>query len=187
MRVLAVFVVALSLAACEKSTDGVGSASPTAPAANSASTQPDANALPADALQQLDRYTMQARELITSIDAKAPTDEIQAHAEEMIATSEAVLPAFLERRPHCSAYLNAAVALKNSWTTMTSEQIEAGYHKDGAMPKIENAAACYHMKDMIVHPITALALLKESPDNTRKAKHEIEEVIAHVTVVKAMR
>jgi hypothetical protein len=43
------------------------------------------------------------------------------------------------------------------------------------------------MKDLIVHPITARALLREAPDQRAPARREIEEVLAHIGVVRATR
>lgn len=184
MRAIVPVVLAiLVVSACSKPAE---TATTVLPAATMKPSQ-TISALPTEALKQLDRYETQARALVSAIDASQPQDELDAHAEELVATSEAILPAFVALRPHCTAYLNAALALKTNWTTMTPDQIEAGYHKDGAMPKTQNATACYHMKDLIVHPITAMALLREGSQNAGKARHEIEEVVAHVSVVKATR
>lgn len=97
------------------------------------------------------------------------------------------MPEFVAARPHCEPYLAAALRLGKLWTSLTPAQIEAGYHKDGELPAVDDAAACYHMKDLVVHPLTALAHLAQDTPDTAAARREIDEVIAHVSVVRDMR
>lgn len=178
--------VTATLAACSKSDPGTDSAATPAPA----TARPAAAVGPfsATGLEALDRYEQLARDHATAIEKAAPADLLVAQSEELVAIAAEVLPEFLSARPDCRAYLETALALKDTWTTLTAEQIEAGYHKDGALPKVANGAACYHMKDLIVHPITAQVLLAEDPEGNRaEARHEIDEVVAHVAVVKATR
>ncbi len=135
----------------------------------------------------LTRYEAAAREYVAAIDTGTAAGALAARTDALVAIAAEALPAFLTRQPHCRAYLEAALALRDNWTTLSAEEIEAGYHKDGALPKIDNATACYHFKDLIVHPITAQALLNEGEDNRADARREIDEVIAHVAVVRATR
>lgn len=145
-------------------------------------------ALSASARATLDRYQDQARDFAAAIVENAgAADELAAHADELLASAEAVLPEFVAARPHCETYLSESMRLRKLWTAMTPEQIEAGYHKDGALPAVDDAASCYHMKDLIVHPLTALAFLSQDPPDAAAARREIDEVIAHVTVVRDMR
>lgn len=144
-------------------------------------------ALSATARAALDRYQDQAREFSAAIEAGAPADELSAHADELLASADAVMPEFLAARPHCEPYLTAALRLGKLWTSLTPAQIESGYHKDGELPAVEDAASCYHMKDLVVHPLTALAHLAQDPPDGAAARREIDEVIAHVSVVRDMR
>lgn len=176
-RALLIATLALALHGC-------GQQAPSPREAASARTEA-VPALPADALRALERYETQAREYLVALDGGDPVDELDAHAEELVATAAEVLPAFLELKPHCRAYLEAALALRERWQDLDAAAIEAGYHKDGALPKVDDAAACYHMKDLIVHPITARALLREAPEQRAPARREIEEVLAHIGVVRA--
>ncbi len=152
----------------------------------------EATTTPADAPQAafhdaLTRYETAARDYVAAIDSDAAAEALAARTDALVAIAAEALPEFLSRQPHCRGYLEAAMTLKDTWTTLSAEEIEAGYHKDGALPKIDNAAACYHFKDLIVHPITAQALLNEGDDNRAAARREIDEVIAHLVVVRATR
>ncbi len=174
------------LAACGGSNSDTPAAGSTPPTGSAGSVE--AAPTPASAFDDaLTRYETAARDYVAAIDADTGADALAARTDALVAIAAEALPEFLTRQPHCRAYLEAALALRNSWTTLSAEQIEAGYHKDGALPKIDNATACYHFKDLIVHPITAQALLNESGDNRNSARHEIDEVIAHVAVVRATR
>ena len=179
----------LFLAACS-SDDGKAPAA-TPPAATNAAAGAAATAsgdTPPSAFQDaLSQYEAAARDYITAIDAGTPAPKLTTHLDSLLAIAEKLLPGFLDLQPHCRDYLQSALALKDTWTTLSAEEIEAGYHKDGKLPKIDNAGACYHFKDLIVHPITAQALLTESGDNRAAARHEIDEVIAHLAVVRATR
>ena len=182
----------LILAACSKSEPAAEQAAASTPPATSqpAATAPAAPAGPfsAASLQALDRYAEAARAHAASIEAGEAVETLTAQGDELVKIAASVLPDFLTVRPDCREYLEKALALHEIWTTLSAEDIEAGYHKDGALPKIENAAACYHMKDLIVHPITAQALLAEDAEGNRaEARHEIDEVVAHAAVVKATR
>jgi hypothetical protein len=179
-RALLIAILALGLHGCDRQA--------TPPAAEAAAAWTTAApALPAEALRALERYELQAREYLVALDEGEAIAELDAHADELVATSAEVLPAFLELKPHCRAYLETALALRERWQDLDAAAIEAGYHKDGALPAVDDAAACYHMKDLIVHPITARALLREAPDQSAPARREIEEVLAHIGVVRATR
>lgn len=174
VRPLALIALAAAIAGCGREP------APAAPEAG--------HALSASARATLDRYQAQARDFAAAIDENpGAADELAAHADELLASAEAVLPEFIAARPHCEGYLSEALRLRKLWTAMTPAQIEDGYHKDGALPAIEDAASCYHMKDLIVHPLTALAFLSQDPADGAAARREIDEVIAHVSVVRDMR
>lgn len=174
--------LSLVLAACG------GSNGDATPAANANGSTAGAASVPASAFETgLTRYEAAARDYVAAIDANTPAQALTPHLDKLLAISGELLPEFLSRKPHCRSYLEAALALKDTWTTLSADQIETGYHKDEALPRIDNAAACYHFKDLIVHPITAQALLNEGEGNRAGARREIDEVIAHLAVVRATR
>lgn len=170
----------LVLAACSGNEPTAASA-PAAP--------PTTSSLSADSLAALDRYEAQSRTLIGVLSAEGEIDvqQVDTHADALVSTAVSILPDFLALRPHCRPYLEAALGLVGTRRSMSPDEIETGYHKDAALPKIDNAAACYHMKDLIVHPITAQALIAEDADHRVRARQEIDEVIAHLSVVRATR
>jgi hypothetical protein len=177
-RALLIATLALVLHGCERQSG--------APEREAATARTSAvPALPSDALRALERYEEQARDYLVALDGGEAIAELDAHAEELVATAAEILPAFLEIKPHCRAYLDTALSLRERWQDLDAAAIEAGYHKDGALPAVDDAAACYHMKDLIVHPITARALLREAPEQRAPARREIEEVLAHIGVVRA--
>ena len=152
-----------------------------APGAHAAPT-----AQPIDA--QLEAYVVDARAVVVAIDAGQA--EAQGPALQRLADrADAMIAPFVERFPVCADYLRATQALKTTWRTLSLEQIEADFHKDGALPEIQVAqdrALCYQMKDLLVHPLTGLRLLEEPALDTKSLRHEIDEVVAHGGALKAL-
>ena len=73
--------------------------------------------------------------------------------------------------------------------SLSIDTIERDYHHDAALPKPAhegNRALCYQMKDLLVHPLTALRLLREQPVDVDSIRHEIVEVIAHGRALAAL-
>lgn len=145
--------------------------------ATSASATPTAASL-------LDRYGREAAELATALDARAETDLLRSRAEGLIDLAAEIVPAFVDAHPHCMPYLEAALQVRERWPQLDHEAIERDYHHDSALPKIDNAGFCYHMKDLITHPATVLVLLSQAKPDHVQAKAEIDEVIAHMGVVR---
>lgn len=175
----------LALAACSAPDNSQQATTETASAPSPASAK---SPFSISNLAAFDRYESTAREFAQAIDDDAPTDELAAYSEELVEIAAGIVPEFVAARPDCSEYLDATLKLRDIWTNLSAEEIETGYHKDQALPKITNGAACYHMKDLVVHPITAQALLLEDAIGNRdRARREIDEVVAHVSVVKALR
>lgn len=54
----------------------------------------------------------------------------------------------------------------------------------GLLPKSETTGVCYHMKDLIVHPARALALLAQASIDRAQVSDEIHEVAVHARVVR---
>jgi hypothetical protein len=139
-------------------------------------------------LAELDTYLAEARRVLTAIDAGQAGTQAPA-LEALAARADAMIPSFVARHPVCAEYLTAARRLRTSWQGMDLEAIEAGYHKDGALPAIADArdrALCYQMKDLLVHPLTGLRLLQEPEPDTQALRREIDEVIAHGGALRAM-
>lgn len=150
-------------------------------AASDTATAPGAES-PATSL--LDRYGGEAAELATALAAGDGKNALGSRAEGLIDRAAEIVPAFVERHPHCAPYLEAALQVRERWPNLDAKTIERDYHHDGALPKIENAGFCYHMKDLVTHPATALVLLSQDPPDYLQAKAEIDEVIAHLGVVR---
>jgi len=127
-------------------------------------------------------YRDAARSVAADLEAGV---EPQSLAPALAALSEraaALVEPFSARRPACADYLRAASALRDRWSTMTLDEIEQGYHRDDALPAIADPnarAVCYQMKDLIVHPLSALRLLQEDAVDTSALRHEVVEVVAH--------
>jgi hypothetical protein len=133
-------------------------------------------------------YVAEARSVVAAIDAgnaKSQGPVLTALAEK----ADAMIATFVARFPVCGDYLKATQALNASWAALSLEQIEADFHKDGALPRIENAqdrALCYQMKDLLVHPLTGLRLLQEPELDVPALRAEIDEVVSHGAALKAL-
>lgn len=135
--------------------------------------------------QQLEQYRLTAQRLVEAIRGGAGQDEVKTAGDALIDLAGALIPEFAARHPDCREYLAIAKAGAERWQELDYETIERDYHDDGALPKVGNAQRCYHMKDLVVHPATALVLMSQAEPDRRKAAHEIDEVIAHLSVVRA--
>jgi hypothetical protein len=132
----------------------------------------------------IDQYEATAGEL-SQLLARSPVDGEHAPlTEKLMVLAEGITPAFVARHPSCKAYLEAALGVKALWPSLDAETLERDYHDDGALPAEGTTPACYHMKDLIVHPASAAALMKQTPPDPAAAKREIDEVLAHVGVVR---
>ncbi|MFP7721741.1 hypothetical protein [Lysobacter sp. A3-1-A15] len=194
MTLLAV-ACASSLAACgrepptptpvEPAQAEVAAVDSPAPVASSPSASVDATS-PASstALAALDTYGEQARALSDAIAARADVATLTGQAEALMALAAEMVPAYVQRQPHCDAYLDAALQVRDNWKQLDHATIERDYHLDGALPKIQNSGVCYHMKDLVTHPATMLVLLSQPGPDYAQSKREIDEVIAHLGVVR---
>jgi len=135
-----------------------------------------------------DAYIAEARAVVVAIDAgnaKALAPALTALATK----ADAMVGPFVARFPVCGDYLKATQALSASWPSLSLEQIEANFHRDGALPRIESAqdrALCYQMKDLLVHPLTGLRLLEEAELDVPSLRAEIAEVVSHGVALKAL-
>lgn len=142
-----------------------------------------ASSLPPAAAQAVSEYESQAKAFVEQIDAGADAATLTPLAQNLLDLSVEIEKAYVPLKPECADYLAAASRIVELWPTLSLETIENDYHHDGALPKSESTAVCYHMKDLIVHPATALALLAEDVPDRVKIRDEIQEVIAHASVV----
>lgn len=179
-------------AACSRSdnADGTAAAQPDAPTqatGAAVATDPATEAtgsIESPAASVLDQYGREAAKLATALAARAETDLLRSRAEGLIDRAAEIVPAFVDRHPHCAPYLEAALQVRERWPQLDHEAIERDYHHDDALPKIDNSGLCYHMKDLITHPATVLVLLAQAKPDHVQAKAEIDEVIAHMGVVR---
>ncbi len=136
------------------------------------------------ALQGLDNYAQQATALSQAIADQAEIGLLKTGAEALLDLAAGISPAYVARHPHCEEYLTAALQVRDIWSSLDYGSIERDYHHDGALPKPENVGVCYHMKDLIVHPATMLVLLSQPKPDYAQSKREIDEVIAHLAVLR---
>lgn len=90
-----------------------------------------------------------------------------------------------QERPQCEAYLKALLDRGDELLTLSAENIEKGYHRDGQLPKTK-APICHHAKDLVVHPATVLILMKQSPPaKSDLMLRELVELTGHLAEVAA--
>lgn len=117
----------------------------------------------------------------------ASFDDISKSSTELVDLAKGILLAFSEHHSACKVYLGAVMAAADSMQEITLEEIEADYHADGKLPAL-TSGDCYHAKDLLVHPATVVVMaktLKDTKANRKHMAHEIEEVIVHLSLVKA--
>ena len=174
---------ALALAGCGRAGESTLAADAAAPTSAPTAVEP---ATVDPLATTLADYEARARALSAQLATPGEVTAPSAEAEALLAQAATLVPAFSARHPQCAAYLDAALGIRANWRTLAPEVIERDYHDDGALPKVaENGAVCYHMKDLIVHPATVLALLAQPQPDFVQSKKEIDEVIAHLGAVRA--
>lgn len=126
-----------------------------------------------------------ARSLLGKLQDDADPAALSESADRLMRLGAGMVPAYVERHPHCADYLQATLAIMELWPQLDLDTIEHDFHEDGALPATDNVAVCYHLKDLIVHPATVLALLARPEVDFAAARREIEETLAHASVVEA--
>ena len=147
------------------------------------------SAFPAQASDGYTAYLEGAGSLVAALEAGEPPAGQAGALRKLAEQADALIDPFVVRYPACSDYLAATRKLNDSWESLTLEQIEKDYHHDGALPAIadpKDRALCYQMKDLLVHPLTALRMLRETPVDRAGVEHEIVEVIAHGKALQAL-
>jgi hypothetical protein len=182
VRYLGAFALplALLLSAC-----GSGSEPPSAPPAAepqaASAEQAPAQQPPGPAAEFIEG----ARSVLGKLQNDADPAALSESADRLMRLGASMVPAYVQRHPHCADYLQATLAIMELWPQLELETIERDYHEDGALPATDNVAVCYHLKDLIVHPATVLALLAQPEVDFAAARREIEETLAHASVVEA--
>ena len=147
-------------------------------------------AAPADPLGAgLVAYRDEARVVVAALEAGGAPKEQAAAIQSLADRAVTLVEPFVARRPACADYLRAAAGLHLTWKTLSVETIERDYHQDAALPPIADPAAkavCYQMKDLVVHPLTALRLLQDDAPDAAAVRHEIVEVAAHAQALAAL-
>ncbi|TNJ35685.1 hypothetical protein [Arenimonas terrae] len=145
----------------------------------------DEAALPAG----FEAYVTQAQAIVTAFEQGAAPAAQQPALTALAERAAELVPAFSARHPVCRDYLAAALPLRETWPTLSLARIERDYHHDAALPKIASAGdhgLCYQMKDLLVHPLTALRMLAEPEIDRAGIAHEITEVVAHGRALQAL-
>lgn len=144
----------------------------------------------ADQSLDLSGYIAKAKTLYNDTHAE-PTPELAAKLAEqgldLVEDSKTILAQVIKAKPQCADYLNKTLAAADAMLTMDLDTIERDYHKDGALPKAPGE--CYHAKDLLVHPATAVVLARGetfNKDTLETIEHEIEEVLSHAQVTEAL-
>lgn len=141
-------------------------------------------ALSEAASEALMAYEVDGNAFVASLDNGATAADLSAQAQALLDKAVKVTPEYIELFPSCGAHLNGALEITTRWPELTPDEIETGYHAGEALPPEPTGSNCYHMKDVIVHPATALALLKQPEVDRAQVRNEIAEVIAHAVAVR---
>jgi hypothetical protein len=84
----------------------------------------------------------------------------------------------------CNEYLSRLLSVDEALLELSPEVIEAGYHRDGRLPK-SPSPKCYHAKDLMVHPATVFVLNKVTPrPKSELMLREVVELKGHLDEIK---
>lgn len=131
----------------------------------------------------IESYRKQTQKLVEDAkDQKVSPESLVIQAKKLVAVSKPIVRNFALAHVECKDYLEAVLDNVNLMYSLTEEKIEASFHKDGALPK--SADACYHAKDLVVHPATVVVLAQAKGKLKRIAmSNEMQETLAHLAVV----
>ena len=132
-----------------------------------------------------ERYETLATQIVSDAET-ASFAKLAESSEKLTQLSVKLLPDFVSKQPICTEYIQAVIDAQPSMLTISLDAIERDYHADGKLPEIKDVA-CYHAKDLLVHPATAAIISKtldDTPETREQLKHEIEEVLEHFNQVK---
>ena len=132
-------------------------------------------------------YKNKAEALYQQLSEKDPS-QLEVKSKVLVEISKGIVKANIKALPQCEEYLQALLKDADKIATLPIEDIETGYHADGKLPPLKDGA-CYHAKDLLVHPATVQAMAKQGIEGDKawkQAAHEIEEVLEHLSIVEAI-
>lgn len=136
------------------------------------------------ATADLQAYEAGTEAFITALDNGADAKTLTRQAQQLLDLGVGVVPAYVEVFPGCREHLEAAAQIKDKWKSLDPAVIETDYHQDEGLPEPPEGVDCYHMKDVVVHPATALALLAQDEVDRQQVRNEMEEVGVHAMAVR---
>ena len=90
------------------------------------------------------------------------------------------------KKPECSEYLSSLLSVNDALLKLSPQEIEAGYHRDGRLPKNPNPT-CHHAKDLMVHPATVIVLNQVTPRvKVELMLREVLELKGHLSEIKKL-
>lgn len=129
-------------------------------------------------------YKAQANALLKQLNDKN-LGAIEKQSKALVGLSKSIIAQVNQNLPQCTEYFTALSNAADTMADLSLEEIESGYHADGLLPPLKDAT-CYHAKDLLVHPATVQAMARIGMKTEKEwiqAKHEIEEVLAHLGAV----
>ena len=192
MRNVFLFLVAMTFLAC--TSEGEKPADPSSKKAETAAIPPK-KIVKAETTKPvahskgkalLDAYDAESKGLLKSIAEAPKSKKVQDTSKSLVEKGINLTKLMLEKEPECAPYLNALLKAAPTLGNLSAEDIETGYHQDGKLPKSPKEA-CYHAKDLVVHPATVLVMAKSvEAVKPVEMKKEIAEVIAHLHHIRAV-
>ena len=133
-------------------------------------------------------YSDKAQALVQALGSDKEQEALIDQANALTEVGLGLVKTIIAYHPVWKEYLNAFEAIGQTLHDLPLEEIEDGYHKDGKLPIMPENPACYHGKDLVVHPATVAALVKKglvTEADRAAAVAEITEVLSHLSVVTA--
>lgn len=134
----------------------------------------------------LESYSNKAKGLLKDIETDPKSKSVGGTAASLVKQGVTLTEMVLAKEPECDGYLKALLAAAPKLGSMSTEEIETGYHQDGKLPASPKDI-CHHAKDLIVHPATVLVMNRSKGEvDVGGMKKEIVEVLAHLHHIKAL-
>lgn len=138
-------------------------------------------------VRDLKEYRTEAASILYKLQNKEDKN-IESEAKSLVNISKSIVAQSIKALPQCTEYLSALLDVADTIATLPLDDIEHGYHADGKLPPLKDGA-CYHAKDLLVHPATVQAMANiglKSESQWKQAAHEIEEVLEHLSAVESV-
>ena len=132
-------------------------------------------------------YRIQASALYQQLNKQNPA-QLTEKSKALVELSKSIVKANIRSLPQCKVYLTALLNAADNIAQLPINEIESGYHSDGKLPPLTDGA-CYHAKDLLVHPATVQAMAIQGIDSNaqwKQAAHETEEVLEHLSIVETV-